>query len=135
MFRTALTAQCSAPPDDRKALREALGVEDRFVVLIVAGNFGTGHKNWQGQLEAFGRLHARHPDTLLLAHTAWRTPIGRNLRDMAREQDVPADAVRFSDLDRMKAGLVPPEELRDLYGAADLFSNCTLDDQFQGQWS
>jgi glycosyltransferase involved in cell wall biosynthesis len=118
------------PPADRDALRAELGVADRFVILIVAANYGAEHKNWDGQLEAFAAFQVRHPDALLLAHTTWRSQIGPDLRHLAEASGVPPDAIRFADLDRMKAGLVTPHELAGLYGAADLVSNCTLVEGF-----
>jgi glycosyltransferase involved in cell wall biosynthesis len=117
------------PPQDRKALREAMGVDDRFVIGINAANMDPVRKGFPEQFSAFAKLHAKHRDTLLVVHSVKDTGAGINLRRLAIRLGI-ADAVKFSDQYLMQAGLIGPEMLAGTYGVLDLYSGCSYAEGF-----
>ncbi len=117
------------PPEDREALREAMGVDDKFVVFMNAANLSKDRKNFAEQMAAFARLHRRHDDTLLVLHTQESTSQGLNLPLLAAKLGI-SKAVKFSSQYLMKAGMVTAEQLRGSYGMADLYSSCSLAEGF-----
>src|SRR6266704_1345958 len=58
------------PPEDRQGLREAMGVDGKFVIFMNAANMDKQRKAFPEQVAAFARLHARHPDMLLASYGA-----------------------------------------------------------------
>lgn len=119
------------PPEDKEALKAAAGLYGRFVVGINATNIGNlNRKAWPEQLTAFAKLHRRHSEAVLVAHTAPEAGrYGYNLRRMARDLGI-ADAVRWSEGYAMKSGLVTQEVLAGTYGLMDLYSGATMAEGF-----
>lgn len=117
------------PPEDRKALRQSMGIDDRFVVGINAANLGPDRKAWPEQLAAFARLYRKHPDAVLIAHTLRKRKRGINIAGIARDLGI-GDAVRWSDQYMMLAGHITPQMLAGTYGAMDLFSGCAMAEGF-----
>lgn len=117
------------PPEDREAIRRALGVDDAFVIGINAANVDKTRKGWPEQLAAFAKLHRRHPDTVLVAHTLKKVPGGLNLPEIARDLGIDG-AVRWSDQYLLSAGLITPEMLAATTGAWDLYSGCSYAEGF-----
>lgn len=117
------------PPLDREALRDSMGLSDRFVIGIVAANLDKARKGWPEQMAAFAKLHAKHKDTALLCHTLDNFPNGLNLRSLAERLGI-SDAVMFSSQYMITAGIVRPENLMPTYGAIDLLSACSLAEGF-----
>jgi glycosyltransferase involved in cell wall biosynthesis len=117
------------PPEDRKALREAMGTADCFVVGINAANIDKTRKAWPEQLAAFARLHRRHSDTRLFAHTFRKTEPGLNLAGIARDLGI-ADAIMWPDEYMLKSGLITPEMLAATCGTWDLYSGCAMAEGF-----
>lgn len=117
------------PPEDRKALREAMGIADQFVVGINAANKELTRKAWPEQMAAFARLHKRHPGTRLYAHTVRAVPGGLDLGVVAQEIGI-KPAVMWSDQDLMKDGLITPAQMAATTGAADLWSGCSMAEGF-----
>lgn len=118
------------PPEDRKALRQAMGVDDRFVILMVAANLDKVRKGYPEQLAAFSRFYSRHNDALLVIHTVRHTPQGLNLPQAAARMAIPQEAIRFSDQYLTTTGLVEPEMMRGTFGMADLYSGCSYAEGF-----
>jgi glycosyltransferase involved in cell wall biosynthesis len=117
------------PPNDRKLLRQSMGLDDKFVIGIVAANLEKARKGWPEQFAAFAKFHARHPDTLMLCHTNDNFPGGHDLRHMAERMGI-GDCVSFSSQYLMQAGLIRPEQLAPTYAAMDLLSACALAEGF-----
>jgi glycosyltransferase involved in cell wall biosynthesis len=90
-------------PGDQVAARELLGLPaDHFIAGLNAMNLG-GHpsrKAFFEQFAAFAQFRARHPKSLLLAHTAPEHPEGVNLRHIVDALGI-ADAVLFGSHTRM----------------------------------
>jgi glycosyltransferase involved in cell wall biosynthesis len=117
------------PPNDRKLLRESMGLADKFVIGIVAANMDKARKGWPEQFAAFAKFHVKHPDSMLLCHTADNFAGGLNLRSLAERMGI-GDAVNFSSQYLMMAGLIRPESLAPTYAAMDLLSACSLAEGF-----
>lgn len=98
-----------SPPVDREALRTGLGLAGRRVVLTVCRL--DAHKGVDRTLRAVATLVEKHPDLLFVI--AGRGPMRDQLERDTAELGL-SDHVRF-------LGFVPDEDLRDWYGAADLF--------------
>jgi glycosyltransferase involved in cell wall biosynthesis len=118
------------PPDDRKALREAMRLDDKFVIFMNAANLDKARKAFPEQFAAFSRFANRHPDALLVLHTQDETPQGLNLPDMAQRMAISEDQIKFNSQYLIAAGLISPEQLRGSYGMADLYSGCSLAEGF-----
>ncbi len=118
------------PPDDRKTLREAMGVDDKFVIFMNAANMDKQRKGFAEQFTAFSRFANKHPDALLVLHTADQTPQGINLPEMAKRMAIPDESIKFNSQYLLAAGLIEPDQLRGSYGMADLFSGCSLAEGF-----
>lgn len=81
-------------PGSREAARDLLGLpQGVFIAGIDAANIGP-RKGWGEQFGAFAAHHARHPQSLLLCHTAPEHPEGINLRHLAAALGI-TDAVKF----------------------------------------
>lgn len=120
-------------PAARTAARAAMGVADRFVIVVNATNMdganGRSRKAWPEQIAAFARLHKRHPDAVMFANTIANQDGGVPLHYLAEDYGA-ADAIRFSDDYEMTAGLRPASELAKLYSLADLYSGATCGEGF-----
>lgn len=116
----------------RAAARERMGIPlDAFVVGIDAANKDPVRKGFPEQFEAFRVFHARHPDTLLLAHT---TPVpasddGINLGVLAAELGI-QNAIRWTDSYKYMTGAYTMADMTVWYQALDLYSGCTYAEGF-----
>lgn len=117
------------PPEDRDALRDAMGVSGKFVVFMDAANMDKQRKGYIEQIAAFSRFHARHPDTMLVIHAVEESPNGLKLPEVVARMGC-ADAVKFNSQYLITAGMIEPEQLRGSYGMADLYSGCSLAEGF-----
>lgn len=118
------------PPVDRAALRQQMGVDDRFVVGINAANRDKHRKGFPEQFAAFARFRKKHTDALLLVHAeAEREPLGLDLRALAEHHGI-TDAVRFADQYEYVAGFTSDEAMATWYGCLDLFSGCAWGEGF-----
>jgi len=117
------------PPEDRQGLREAMGVDGKFVIFMNAANMDKQRKAFPEQVAAFARLHARHPDTLLILHTMAQTSFGVDVQEVVDRAGV-TDAVKFSSQYMLMTGLVDQDMLAASYGAADLVTNCSYGEGF-----
>lgn len=113
------------PQDERP---DAFG--DRFVIGMNAANASkSDRKAWTVQMAAFAKLHKRHPDTLLYAHTVAADERGINLKGIARDLGI-ADAVAWSDEYELTAGMVTAAQLAATTAAWDLYSGCSKAEGF-----
>lgn len=117
------------PPNDRKGLREAMGLDDRFVIFMNAANMDKARKAYPEQLAAFARFSAKHDDAILLIHTIRSRPQGLDLMKLTARLGI-TEKVRWSAQYLMLAGMIDDETLRGSYGAADLFTSCSLGEGF-----
>jgi glycosyltransferase involved in cell wall biosynthesis len=118
------------PPNDKKALRKAMGVDDRFVIFTDAANLDKGgRKGWAETFAAFARFGARHEDALLVVHGLQQTGGGLDLVNMAARMGLVGN-LKWSDQYLHTAGLIRPEVLRGSYGMADLYTGCSLAEGF-----
>lgn len=118
-----------SPPEDRTALRQQMGVDDRFVIVINAANAGQERKAFPEQFAAFARLRQKHPDALLMLHTLRFSKSGIPLADLVDSLGI-AEAVQWADQDAYVAGTIGPQVLAAMYGAADLLSGCSMAEGF-----
>lgn len=103
---------------------------DRFIVGMVAANKGMPcRKAIKQQIEAFARLHKRHPDTLLYLHTLMAPGDGENLLEMCEQVGLTDGSVVFSDPYLYMLGY-PEEQVRDLYCAFDVLTNVAMGEGF-----
>lgn len=120
-----------APPEESpEALREQLGLGGRFVLGIVATNSDERRKGWFEQLSAFARLHSRHGDAVLIAHTYPHADRGGlDLRGLAADLGI-AKAVRWTDDYAAGNGQVAAAQMARTYAAMHLLSGCSLGEGF-----
>lgn len=118
------------PPEDRKALRDAMGVDDKFVVFMNAANLDKQRKGFAEQFAAFSRFANRHPDALLVMHTMDDTPSGLKLAHTAQRMGISDDQIKFNSQYLIMGGHIQPDQLRGSYGMADLYSGCSLAEGF-----
>jgi glycosyltransferase involved in cell wall biosynthesis len=118
-----------APPADRDACREALGVTGKFVIGINAANKDVFRKGYPEQFAAFARLHARHPDTALAVHAQTAVAGALDLRALAARLGI-LDAVFLAPQYEYTAGLITPRQMASWYGALDLYSGCSYGEGF-----
>jgi len=117
------------PPEDRAELRREMGIHDRFVIGICATNNDEWRKGWFEQLTAFARLHRRHDDALLIAHTQPEAEAGIDLMVLAAQLGI-EKAVRWTDPYLSEAGFVTPGQMAATAGAEDLRSGCAWGEGF-----
>ena len=117
------------PADDRDALRERLGVKDRFVIGINAANVDPVRKALPEQMQAFAVFREKHPDALLAIHSRLETRQGVNLERIAADLAI-RDAVVFADQFTYAAGLVGDPDMAKWYNVLDVLSNCSYGEGF-----
>lgn len=118
------------PADDRKALRETMGVSDKFVIFMNAANMDRQRKGFAEQFAAFSRFANKHEDALLVLHTTDKTAQGLDLPEMSARMGIPKEQIKFNSQYLIAAGLIEPDQLRGSYGMADLFTGCSLAEGF-----
>lgn len=123
------TAVFAPPAESPEALREELGLGGRFVAGIVAANSDERRKGWFEQLSAFARLHGRHGDAVLIAHTSPSQKGGLDLRGLATDLGI-AGAVIWTDDYAAGNGDVTPAQMARTYAAMHLLSSCSLGEGF-----
>lgn len=118
------------PPADRAALREALGLGEKFAIGICAANKDALRKAWPEQFRAFAEFAKRHDDAMLLVH-ALPNPYqgGLQLTELAEDLGI-TDRVIFSNPYDQVAGLNTPEYVAGWMGALDVLSNCSMAEGF-----
>ena len=119
------------PPEDKAEAKLAAGLAGKFVIGINATNLGNlNRKAWVEQLGAFAKLHRRHPDTVLLAHTNPRPgKLGYNLRNMVSDLGI-RPAVLFTERYEYTTGQISQQAMASTYGVMDLLSACSYAEGF-----
>lgn len=115
--------------EERSELRRAVGLDDKFVIMMNAANYDKWRKGYPEQFCAFAKFAKRHDDVILVVHALKKTAGGLDLETMAARLGI-ADKVKFSDQYLMVSGQVEAEHMRNSYGCADLFSGAALGEGF-----
>ena len=110
------------PPENRKKLRQGLGMDHMFVVGINAGNHDKTRKRWSEALGGFAVFHEEHPKSVLLIHSLQFLPGGLKLPALVDRWGL-ADCVIFSDQYQLITGMTRQPELAAWYGALDVLLN------------
>lgn len=127
-------------PGNRDRARREWGVEDRFVVGIVANNSGgmppsagPPRKAFPQSFMAFSEFYRRHPDALLYLHTelSGRPGLehGINLAHLLDRMEIPPEAVKITDQLAMETGM-PHEAMAMLHSAFDVLLNPSYGEGF-----
>lgn len=117
------------PPVDKKAAREALGIDDRFIMFTDAANLSHDRKGYAELFAAFAQFRARHPDALLMVHTLKVTNSGLDLPWVAARMGC-LPGIAWTDQYQLTAGMIRAETLRVNYGIADLYCGASLGEGF-----
>lgn len=117
------------PSADRAALREANGLDDRFIIGINAANKDPFRKGLYEQFAAFARLYHKHDDAFMIFHGLAQDENGIDLGALARHLGI-FQAIKFSDEYQYKTGRMTPGHLTNWYSMLDLYSNCALGEGF-----
>jgi glycosyltransferase involved in cell wall biosynthesis len=119
-----------SPPADHRQQRDGIGLSaDTFVIGINAFNKDVMRKGFPEQFLAFAQLHERHPDSVLLVHSAVADPQATDLQALARACGI-EKAVLFPDQYAYACGMMTPENMAAWYGALDVLSNCSYGEGF-----
>lgn len=103
-----------ATEEDRRQIRSGLGLEDKFVVLTVADNHE--RKNLSRTMEVLAEYRKENDNVYWILVTREHTRIGWKLRDLAAEPEI-----GLSDRMMIMERGIPPDQLLDLFHAADVF--------------
>jgi glycosyltransferase involved in cell wall biosynthesis len=120
------------PPEIRARARAELGfAPTTFVIGTDAANEDpTDRKGWGQTLCAFAAFHARHPDSVLYAHTIRnRHPFGLDLAAITETLGI-TSAVRYPDPDLYNAGAIPTAALATITATWDLYTGCSHGEGF-----
>ena len=104
-----------ATPEERKQLRQGMGLEpDEFVVMTVADN--QERKNLWAGMVAVHKLKKMHPERKFryIMVTKEDSPVGWDLREVALDEDLVKEYLPF------QRG-IPPQNLWGLYACADAY--------------
>lgn len=116
-------------PLDRAAYREEIGLDDKFVVGLVAANRDVTRKAFAEQFRAFARLHSRHDDTVLLVHSTPRNVGGLDLPQLASDMGI-LDVILFTDQYHQDSGLMDDAMMCRWYNACDVLTMCSYAEGF-----
>lgn len=103
-----------ATSEERKQLRQGMGLEDEFVIMTVADN--QERKNLWAGMRIVAELKKLHPERKLkyVMVTKEESPVGWDLRDLAVDENIVAEYLPF------QRG-VPAKNLWGLYACADAY--------------
>lgn len=118
------------PEEQRQAYRAGMGLQDLFVVGMVAANNDHLRKGFPEQVEAFRRFHELHPQSILLIHTVARSGRGLDLPRMAQQMGLDPASYRFSDTYAQLAGIFDDEMMVDFYNICDVLMECSYAEAF-----
>jgi glycosyltransferase involved in cell wall biosynthesis len=117
------------PSAIRDETREALEVTGKFAIGINANNKDSFRKAMFEQMAAFAKLHAAHPDTILLVHGLIHEPGSINLAEVAENLGI-TGAVKFAGQYEYLTGQIPAQQIAWWFGALDLYSQCSMGEGF-----
>lgn len=117
---------------ERESIRQAMGIDDRFVIGMNCVNVDNLRKGVPEQLLAFSRLYRDHPDALMLIHGQVyesSEPKGLNIGHVVRTMGL-SHGVRFVDQYDHKLGMIGPDYLTKWYSALDLYTSTSYAEGF-----
>lgn len=117
------------PPENRRKMRQALGLDHLFIVGINAGNHDKTRKAFSEQFGAFAAFHEKHPKSVLAVHSIAFLPGGLKLGRLAERWGI-SDATLFSDQYQTITGMTGAAELAAWYGTCDVLLNATRGEGF-----
>ena len=106
--------------------------EDAFVVGMVAANKGVqpSRKSFPQVFEAFKRLHAKRPDSILYLHTMkMGDGPSLNLIALAKTTGMPMEALRWTPEFELQMG-VPASKMPYVFGSFDILCNPSYGEGF-----
>ena len=118
-----------APSPIREETREILGATGKFTIGINANNKDSFRKGMYEQMDAFARLHAAHPDTLLLIHGLVHEVGSVDLSKVTHHLGI-QDAVKFCGQYEYLTGMITAQQVANWYGALDLYSQASFGEGF-----
>ena len=108
------------PPQARRKLRQAQGLDHMFIVGMCASNTDPDdRKSFFETFAAFAEFHGKHPRSVLAVHAAAMAPDGLNLLAIAEHFDI-GDAVVFSDQYQLAGAGAPESAMAAWYGTLDV---------------
>lgn len=123
-----------APPADKGAARERLGIPPgAFAIGINGNNIDPVRKAYPEQLAAFERFHGKHPDSVMTIHTIadMRSDGSLDLGVLCADLGLkPGQDVLFCDQYTNLAGQYTAQDMAAWYGALDVVSNATYGEGF-----
>ena len=118
------------PAEDRKALREARGLDPAaFVIGVNAANNDAIRKAAPEMMLAFAKFHQSHPDAILALHTGVHQDGGQDLEAVAENLGI-TDRCLVVDQYRYTSGLITPEDLCEWYSCVDVLCMTTYGEGF-----
>ena len=119
-----------SPPANHKKQRESIGLSDNtFVVGLNAYNKDVMRKAFGEQMLAFAAFRKRHPDSMLLVHSAVAEPTAVDLQALAHACGI-EKAILFPDQYSYAVGTMTAENMASWYGALDVLTNCSYGEGF-----
>jgi glycosyltransferase involved in cell wall biosynthesis len=130
-------------PGNRDLIREAAGLNDSFLVGIVANNSGgmppasgPPRKAFPQSIMAFSAFYRKHPDAKLYLHTELsgrqhpgNIKPGLNMARLLDRFEVPLEAVKTTDQLSMELG-IDSAAMADLYSSFDVLLNPSYGEGF-----
>jgi glycosyltransferase involved in cell wall biosynthesis len=117
-------------PQDRKTLREAMGIsEDDFVIGLNGANNDAIRKGHPEQFLAFAKFLSIRPDAILAVHSGIHQDGGQDLEALAENLGI-TDRIRVVDQYRYHGGLIQPPEIAEWYNVIDVLSSCSFGEGF-----
>ena len=116
-------------PGQRDAVREEMGLSDRFIIGMNSANKDPFRKAAAEQLLAFAKLYRKHKDAFLLIHSQVSEPGSIDMAPLIRSLGI-GEAVRFVDQYEHLTGRVTPPQVAAWYNCLDLFTQCSMGEGF-----
>ena len=118
------------PPEDRKGLREAFGLDpDTFLVGVNAANNDAIRKAAPEMMLAFAKFHKDHPEAMLALHTGMHQEGGQDLEFLAEHLGI-TDRMLVVDQYRYTCGLITDKDMANWTQAIDVLLATTYAEGF-----
>jgi glycosyltransferase involved in cell wall biosynthesis len=119
---------CPVEADERQELRGQMGIpEGTFVIGMNVSNKEGPRKAVNEQVTAFARFHRRHPQSLLMLHTA--IDGGNKLQPLIENLGIIPN-VMVADQYSYKCGMMDQRQMVNWYRACDIVSNASYGEGF-----
>ena len=126
----AIDTSVWVPDMDRAGLRLAFGIPAGYLAIGANyNNIDPVRKATPELFRAFAEFHARHPASVLFAHTLAEQDKSLDQRVLAKTLGI-TDHVRFADQDRVHYGGYSTLDMIHWYNAMDVIANATYGEGF-----